>query len=171
MITKQQLEKMKGWFYSFICTNDEMEMSGWKLYIYGENIDDSYNVCSLVTPIAKKYDLTMKVASQRIINRNNMRTDVAWSIAVIYLDPKIFRNNQISSLINDITSSLTDYTKSGNVTGAKSLNGKVHYRYDLKEPVNPEIGVPYDKYTTLYRGETGEFNIPNNYDVFETVNV
>jgi hypothetical protein len=166
MIKKEQLSKMKWWHYCSISKHPVMTMSGWKLYIFGCTVDDSYKVCVLLSDIAAKYNVTMKVASQAIINRNTRKWKTpCWSIAVIYLNTEVFQNNQIKPLVNDIMESLNGYDKTGTISGAKSVNGKVHYRFDLKVPVNPSQGVLYEDYISLYRGEYGDYNIPQNDDI------
>jgi hypothetical protein len=170
MITKLQLSKLKGWHYPCISTQQIMTMSGWKFYIFGETIDDSYLLCEKLTPIIKRYNLTMKVATQNIINRNSGKPNIAWSIAVIYLNAEVFEDKKVGKLLEEINSTLTDYPKSGNIKGAKSINGKVHYRYDLKKPINPSNGLEYSDYLVNYRGEGGEYNIPENQDITSFLN-
>lgn len=79
-----------------------------------------------------------------------------------YLTELIFVNNQLDNLLNDINTNLTNYKYKGKIIGAKSINGKIHYRYDLIKPINPINGIDYDEYQLLYRGETGNYNINNN---------
>jgi len=172
MITKEQLIKMKKWFYPYISTKEVMRMSGWKFYIYGETVDDSYNLCSTVVPIVQKYNITMKVASQHIIDRNtNMVRTPAWSTGVIYLRPELFQFKHIPALVDDLNNSLRKYRKKGDIKGARSINGKLHYRFDLNKPVLPSMGVTYSEYITMYRGEHGEYNIPNNPDIANLFNI
>ena len=171
MITKPQLKKMTKWFYSYISKREIMMMSGWKLYVFGENIDDSFEICSLITPVAEAYDLTMKVASEAIINRNNMKTNETWSVAVIYLDPHIFATRKRSrGLILDLQEALKNYNKTGVIKGAKSFDGKIHYRYDLNVSVKPWIGVEYSHYLNMYRGGEGDYNIRGNDDIAKFFN-
>ena len=166
MINKEQLSKIKKWHYPNISNREIMTMSGWKLYVFGETVDDSYELCSLLVPVMERYNLTMKVATQHIIDRNNkLKKKPVWSVAVIYLASEIFLENKMKDLLKDIEMSLKSYAKTGNIDGAKSIDGKVHYRYDLKEPVEPSKGVPYDKYIAMYRGEYGDFNISDNPDI------
>ena len=165
MITKQQLSKMKKWFYPYICTHENMMMSGWKLYIFGETVNDSFKICEMVTPVMKKYNITMKVATQYIIDRNAVKPNEAWSIAVVYLHPEIFAKRKLSSLIQDINHSLEGYKKKGIIKGAKSIDGKIHYRYDLNRPVIPSFGVEYSEYLRMYRGGKGDYNIKGNDDI------
>ena len=167
MLSKQQLVKLKDWYYPNITSHTTMKVSGWKFYIFGEDVDDSLRVCELLTPVAEKYNFTMKVASQPIIDRNVRKKTIAWSIGVIYLHVELFSEHKIKDLLKDIDTSLKNYNKSGVVRGAKSINGKVHYRYDLTIPVDPEKGVVYQEYVPLYRGEYGGFNIPENADIVD----
>lgn len=170
MLTKQQLIKLKDWYYPSVSTIEVMKMSGWKFYIYGEDIDDSYQISKLLIPIAKKYDLTMKIATQNIINRNSGKKNIAWSIGVIYLHPELFQEQKVSKFLSDVNFSLREYKKTGAISGAKSINGKIHYRYDLTKPVECSKGVTYEEYTPLYRGESGGFNIIGNPDISDLFN-
>ena len=165
MVTKENLAKKRGWYYPAISKQPVMKMSGWKFYIYGHTIEDSHLIYTLLTPIARKYDVTMKVASQEIINRNTAKPDVAWSIAVIYLRPETFAEGKVIDLVEEITTSLQKYPKFGSIRGARSINGKIHYRYDLNKPVDPKEGISYEQYLQSYRGEHGGYNIAGNSDI------
>jgi len=171
MITKSQLQKAKGWLYSYISDKEVMIMSGWKFYIFGQTIEDSEQICSLITPIAKKYNLTMKVASQNIINRNTNKKGIAWSVGIIYLNSELFEDKRVPNLISDIDNALKDYQKTGVIVGAKSINGKLHYRYDLSFPIDPAKGVDYHEYLNGYRGESGDYNIPGNEDITSSLSI
>lgn len=172
MITKKQLSKVKWWHYCYISRKEVMTMSGWKLYIYGETIDDSFDIGVLLTDIAAKYDVTMKIATQHIIDSNKRKAKMpCWSTGVIYLNADVFREGKIKQLVKDIKDLLKSYNKSGAIKGAKSLyDNKIHYRYDLKKPIDPAKGVLYEDYLTLYRGEYGEFNISGNKDIEQLLN-
>lgn len=147
------------WDYIHIDNRDVMIMSGWKLYISGNTLSQAKKASLLLYHIVKKYNLTTKVATSSILNYNKGR----WGIMVIYLTEEAISN--IDNIIGDITDSLRDYIHSGEIEGAHRINDKIYCRYDMKVPINPKIGVEYDKYTTLYRGEEGPYNIPNNKDV------
>ena len=67
----------------------------------------------------------------------------------------------LSSLLYDLEAILSNYGKSGRIFGARSINGKLHCRYELNIPINPCVGIKYEEYLLHYR-EYGDFNIPNN---------
>lgn len=149
------------WNYTYISSLNEMILSGWKLYVYGETIDDSRYVADKITPIVGLYNATIKVATEDIIERNN-KIKPAWGIAVIYLHKELFECNLIGCLIASINNSLSRYSKSGYYNGSRPLTDNLSYRYDLIEPIVASVGLQYEDYLTKYRGEFGHYNIENN---------
>ena len=138
-----------------------MKLSGWKIYIYGETPRDAEYVDSCITPICKHYDATLKVATPDIIRRNK-RLQPAWGIGVIYLHKELFEGNQVRKLISDLEYGLRGYKPMGCYTGAKRLSPHLSCRYDLSMSIRPEMGIEYSEYYLYYRGEFGEYNIPDN---------
>jgi hypothetical protein len=148
------------WNYIHIDTSETMNMSGWKLYIYGDSEDQASELTHLLRSVVSHYNLTTKVATKSIIDRNINTSSIAWSVMVIYLTGAAVKN--INELIECINNKLHSYHYSGHISGAYSINGKIHCRYDVSSIVDPIIGINYDEYISLYRGEYGEYNIPGN---------
>jgi hypothetical protein len=159
----------QGWNYIHIDTSEVMMMSGWKLYVYGRTLEDSTKLIPLIQPISKRYNLTTKVATEYIIIRNTNKS-IVWSSVVIYLTPKIFQS--FDKLINNLNDKLIKYERPqfGTMHGARPFKDHIIYsRYDLITPINPFIGIKYDEYATLYRGEHGtSYNIERNVDPIPT---
>ncbi len=148
------------WNYIHIDTSEVMMMTGWKLYIYGNTIEDSKKLSQLVLPVSRQYNVTTKVATEAIIKRNAGKK-LSWSVCVIYLN-----ECSVESLIDDLYACLETYHKSGLIYGSKRINDKIHCRYDLSIPLDHPV--PYEQYLPLYRGEYGLYNIPNNKDLLWT---
>lgn len=134
-------------------------MSGWKLYIYGNTIYQVAHLTELLGDVVRDNNLTTKVATYPIIGRNTGRP-IAWSAMVIYLTEESIHS--LRHIITQIEKPLINYPWEGEIKGAHSINGKIHCRYDLIYPIDPFIGIPYDDYLPLYRGEEGSYNIPGN---------
>lgn len=153
------------WDYINIDSRENMIMSGWKLYVFGNTVRQSIMLEHLLINTVRSYNLTAKVATDSIISRNRDR-DIAWSSMVIYLTEYVFIHG-VNILLHELGTNLKSYEYSGRINGAMSLDGKIHCRYDLKAPVNAKNGVSYDTYLSLYRGEDGPFNIKNNKNIFK----
>ena len=154
------------WDYIYTDNRENMIMSGWKLYIHGNTLHHSRILSNLLLDTVNKFNLTTKVANESIIKRNKKKK-IAWSSMVIYLTDAIFRNNLFKTLIDDINKKLNKYNIQGVIPGARAINGKISYRYDITIPINHLTGIQYDDYVSLYRGEHGEYNIKGNIDIIK----
>lgn len=172
-----QSKDNSAWKYIHIDTRENMIMSGWKLYIFGKGLKQAYRLENILLDTVERYNLTTKVATKDVIDRNWGRP-IAWSAMVIYLTDLMFQNQNsgITNLLNNINSNLLvfNYENQGDIMGARTVNfarfGKqIHYRYDLDIPVDPRIGIPYDEYLAHYRGETGKYDIIYNEDPFLSI--
>lgn len=176
MVTKQQLEKLGGWHYVQKNRDDDMfPISGWKLHIFGDTLDDSYAIASAIEPIIYNYNLCMKVATISVINAGiGIPTHNQYGkCVVVYLSPALFRENTLHSLIVSIQTVLKNagYTKSGTIVGSKSIDGTIFYRYELSEPIDIKSGVDFWTYVALYEKNRGyAFNITGNPDIESYIN-
>lgn len=153
------------WNYIHIDDNPTMMLSGWKLYITGYTIEEARAVSKAIKSIVVAYNLTTKIATPAIIKRNT-GTRIPWGVAVIYLRPQMFSRELLGPLLNQlITVTVGLTTPQYSEYAMKSLSSLIRYRYDLKKPVDPRIGVDYDSYLSLYRGEKGRYNIRGNKDL------
>ena len=172
ILTKEEIDFVTrnsfDWYYPYITDQEVMMMSGWKIYVYGKTADDGYEAYRRTAPIAHQFNLTMKIASQHIINRNK-NSDVSWSPCIIYLDREVFKYDMVGDLVRRLRHVLIDYPHYGEITGAKSISGeqtdKLFYRYDMQNSCDPTVGMPYTMYLSRYRGEYGGYNIPGNEDI------
>lgn len=62
-----------SWHYIHIDTRETMLLSGWKLYIYGYNLEQSILASNLIYNTVKSYNLTTKSATKDIIKRNSSK--------------------------------------------------------------------------------------------------
>jgi hypothetical protein len=152
------------WRYINISSEEEITMSGWKLYVYGENMGDADMVERMILPVCSQFNVTVKVATSSIIRRNNL-IKPSWGIAVIFLHSEMFQRNEVGLLVRSLQSALLLYNKVGNYGGSNIISGPLSYRYDLMIPVSPYTGLGYEEYLFYYRGEFGEYNIPLNEDI------
>lgn len=158
---------MMYWKYIYIDNREEMIMSGWKLYISGNSVFRGDVASVLLYPLIKQYNLTTKIATPEIVQRNNKNILIAWSPMVIYLTDTVFAEDRVRSIVNEIELILWPISYSETFsTGCTILTRNVGCRYDLNIPIDPRTGVPYEKYLSLYRGEYGAGNIANNREIY-----
>ena len=153
-----------SWHYIHIDTRETMILSGWKLYIHGNTVLDGEMAAIFLYPLIKKYNLTTKIATPEIVERNK-DMDIAWSSMVIYLTEQIFFDNRLKSLLRAMTKRLYYYSWKSKPLSACSLRRNISCRYDLNSIVDPSVGVDYDTYLSMYRGEYGAYNIARNPDI------
>jgi hypothetical protein len=138
-------------------------MSGWKIYVYGETLRHASNASLRLLPLCIKYNLTCKIATAEIIERN-LRLQPAWGVAVIYCTPDVIIS--LSLFLQDIKDVMKGYTPHGHYKGSAIITSCLSYRYDMWVPLHPGMAVGYEYYFSHYRGEFGSYNIPLNIDPF-----
>lgn len=164
--------KLLAWRYGYISTIENMnmsgmKMSGWKLYIYGNCEADSVKAQKIYTEICHTYNFTIKFATKGVIERNQKRKP-AWGVGVIYLDNQVFGKDYddkwslFTFLKNLELLGNNYYGITGCHPGSLRLSPTISCRYDLSIPIQSNIGVSYEDYLTFYRGEYGDYNIPDN---------
>lgn len=171
MVTKQQLEKLYGWYYMQKNRDEEMfPLSGWKLHIFGESVEDSFTIASSVESIVYEYNLSMKIATSSVIKAGigNPTHEQYGKCVVIYLSPELFRQKSvIKSFITKLQNalSLSGYDKKGNIVGSKSIDDIIFYRYELSKVIDIQKGVDFFEYVKLYEKNRHYFNIEGNPDI------
>jgi len=150
------------WEYINITKAENMLMSGWKLYIYGNTVQSGKDAAYILDKLIKDMDVIAKIATNSIVLRNEL-SKRAWSSMVIYLSP--FTAIWLDLFVHTMRLYLNyhHYPYKGKIPGALDIcEGLIHLRYDLQIPIDPTIGCDYETYLANYRGEYGEYNIPNN---------
>lgn len=168
-ITEDTL-KGPGWKY-FGEVAFHSKISGWKFHIFGTELADSVTISNALIPVLMKYGMAMKVATPSVFKAGiGIQEDIQYGkCATIYIPSSIFKTGLQAHLIQDIKEALKDYTKTGEIYGDKSLDGKIHYRYELGRPIDPTVGITYSQYQYLYESNRGEYNIVGNTDPFESL--
>lgn len=173
MITKRDLSKRTGWYYVNKSGNS-FPVSGWKLHIFGNTVDDSITIANTLEPILKQYNLIMKVATILNIEISvSIESSLNYGkIATVYLSSSVFKEQKLKTIVKSIKDALScaRYDKKGIIIGDRSINDTVHYRYELSEPVDPNVGIDtFEKYVSLYQPNRKEYNIPNNPDIYHLI--
>lgn len=162
----EQIANNNGWYYagSGLCHN----LSGWKLHIFGNDPYDSLYLVKHLTDVLIKYELHMKVASlyNFAAGIGNETHKQYGKCGTIYLHHKIFADNKLVPLIRELQVALSLYNNTGNITGDKSIDGKIHYRYELSTIIDPTIGISFVNYDRYYESNRGAYNINGNKDPF-----
>ncbi len=141
-------------------------VSGWKIHIFGETVEDTAIIVNRVEPVLQKWGVHGKVANDLMtqsINKGRQRGKAS----TLYIPPEIIKNGQTKQFIDDVSSALGSYNKTGKIYGDKSIDGTLHYRYELSSPVDVTRGVSKDDYYNLYKSNDGNFNIKGNPDLFD----
>jgi len=176
MVTKEQLEKIRGWHYmSNNKTDDMFPVSGWKLHIFGTDIHDSFTIASVIESIVYQYNMHMKVATLSVMlaGIGNPAHPQFGKCVVIYLTPDMFKKEgRLKQFVGDLQSALSSakYTKKGFIVGDKSIDETIFYRYELSKPIDIQKGVDFFEYAKLYERNRHIFNIPDNPDIESYLN-
>ena len=141
-------------------------MSGWKVHIFGETVEDTAIIVNRVEPILQKWGVHGKVANDLMTQSINTGIQKG-KASTLYIPPEIIKNGQTKQFIDDVSSALGSYNKTGKIYGDKSIDGTLHYRYELSSPIDVTNGVSMGEYRNLYKANDGNFNIKGNPDLFD----
>ena len=160
-------------YWAYFGTLPIISFSGWKLHIYGTTIEDSAFIANQLLPLVKKYQFPFKVACQGVINlaTGNPEHIQYGKAAAIYIPPKIFQEGKLEEIISDLIGVFSKYKTEGTINGSNSINGKIHYRWELDLPSDPAEPKHYRFYESHYRDNDGIYNIPDNPDPFLNLKV
>ncbi len=166
-ITAEELKPHLNWFYIGV-TNFARGISGWKLHIFGNELEDSVTLANALMPVLDKYKMSMKVATPIVFKAGiGVEGDIQYGkCATMYIPASVFLKKSLQAFIDDVKDAIKDYNKTGEIYGDRSLDGKIHYRYELGTPINFSVGVSYEQYMNLYRPNDGSYNIEGNPDPF-----
>lgn len=174
---KQILNEHKGWLY-LLQPDDNTVLSGWKLHVYGTDINDSEKIIQALLPIVvnRKDPVPMKIATQMNYDYGIGKPgDPQYGkAATIYLTPFLFKDaRRLKTFMITLDEALEvmDYKKKGEIHGDKSINGTLHYRYEFSYIVDPREGLGMDHYPGAYHRNRGEFNIKDNPDIFDLITI
>ena len=174
MTTKEKVYQQSNWVY-VIPANlvEELMMSGWKIHIFGNKSEDSVIIAERMQKILDKYNMHMKVASSYLYSAAiGLPEDIQYGkAATMYLPPNIFKENKLQEFVDDVIEALGDYNNDGQIHGDKPLGHSIHYRYELKNLIKIDEGVPHNIYSFLYRANDGSYNIVGNPDPFEKIKI
>lgn len=174
MTIQEKVTQQQNWVYVTPSNLvDELMMSGWKIHIFGNKTEDSVTIAERMQKVLNKYAMHMKVASSFLYKiAIGIPEDIQYGkAATMYLPPTIFENDKLQEFVDDIIEALGDYGMDGIIYGDKSLGHSIHYRYELKNLIKINEGVPHDIYSFLYRANDGSYNIAGNSDPFEKLKI
>lgn len=154
-------------FYFQKMTYSKYPSSGWKFHIYGESLEDSFNIYNSIEDVLIKYELGSKIAKDSFF-KDFPRGNRQWGKAcTIHLPISLFDKNNLKNCILELNESLieNDYKKEGKILGDKKLINSIYYRYQLKAPFEKE-GFSKKENRLFYRRNDGNYNVKNNLDPF-----
>jgi hypothetical protein len=143
---------------SFIQMTNGSPMSGWKIHIYGEGVDDSAYLITKLDDFMKESNAAYKIATDSFY-KGSEGTIQKGKAMTIYIPYDIVKNNKQKEFFDGISSKISDYTKSGSISGDKSYDGKLHYRYEYNQPFDalPEGGVAIPDASKYYVSNEGDY--------------
>jgi hypothetical protein len=155
---------MLGWAQ---VTHPKGNMSGWKFHVYADNLDEVAYLYEKLLPLVNKYGAGLKLAGGKTLKTLATDPNQIGKGVTIYLPSKTFVNNMLDDFVGDLQSSISGYTRKGNISGDRMITNNIGYRYELSRPINIKIGVDDSQYRALYSSnQGGPHNIPNNPDLF-----
>jgi hypothetical protein len=136
-------------FYTFDVS--PKNYSGWKLYIYAENVVDVLTILDLTQNTLESYGVVSKAATSSELKKNEKKG------LIIYLPYEMVKNNQPSNFFSKLNTDLTNYSKGGTISGAKEYNNKIHYLYEFKKRFSklPNNGVKPSDVSKYFVPNTG----------------
>ena len=143
---------------SFVQMTDGGPMSGWKIHIYGEDVSDSAYLITKLDDYLKSNNSAYKIATDNFY-KSAKGTKQEGKGLTIYIPYDIVKNGKQKEFFDDIESKISDYTKSGTISGDKSYNSKIHYRYEYNQPFDalPEGGVTNSDVGKYYVDNQGDY--------------
>jgi hypothetical protein len=167
---KEMIESFNNWIQ--LITPADGEISGWKLHIYSNTIDEVAYAAQQVYNIVKSTRCGFKLASKGNLERMKGTKQEGKGVS-IYIPYNIIKNNQHFNLVNNIASAISDLKTSGSVVGDKSLTDNISYRYEFDTSLITLLNGDYSKgidkntYYAHYKENSGNYNpVSNNPDIF-----
>jgi hypothetical protein len=132
---------------------DGSNLSGWVIYVFGRNIDDSSNVIDELEPITNKHNILFFVTTDKYYSNSSYFPRNA--SAIMYLPYDIVKNGTQKSVLDEIVSSLSTYEPVGVVPNTKRYSENVYYSYVFNTSFDnlPEGGVDYEQIDNLIKTE------------------
>lgn len=156
----------------------EVPLSGWKIHIYGENANDSFEIYNILKDYLNKNKIGFKLATKYFFDRISPNHIQFGKAMVIYLPIFLFFKKQSHGDFEQIADyakvfehiklllEKNNYSKKGDIRGDRRYYRYVFYRYELKIPITPE-GFKRQEYKKNYRPNDGwDYNIEGNPDIF-----
>ena len=143
---------------SFIQMTTGKPMSGWKIHIYGDSVEDSAKLITKLDDYLKSTESFYKIATDKFY-KNSSGTKQQGKALTIYIPYDVVKSGKQKEYFDGISQKLGDYNKTGNISGDKSYNGVIHYRYEYKEPFDalPEGGVTSGNAGKYYESNEGDY--------------
>lgn len=143
---------------SFIQMVNGKPMSGWKIHIYGDSVEDSAKLITKLDDFLNSSQSSYKIATDKFF-KNTLGTKQQGKALTIYIPYDVVKNGKQSEYFETISQKLGDYNKSGEISGDKSYNNIIHYRYEYNQPFDalPEGGVTNVNAGKYYESNEGDY--------------
>ncbi|MFT4311707.1 MAG: hypothetical protein ACMXYF_00575 [Candidatus Woesearchaeota archaeon] len=159
----QELENENNMFFTI--QSNKFPLSGWKIHIFCENIQDVAFAYNLMKQTLEHFQLIVKLSTKRFFKECS--PNQKGKGITIYIHQAIITENRLTPFLQKIQTNLSEYNKAGAIHGDNQYWGPMHYRYDFLYPTTkfPE-GCPVGSEKKYYRTNNGKYNIENNPDPF-----
>jgi hypothetical protein len=167
---KSVLDTFKDYGTWIQVLNPKGNLSGWKFHVFADTFNDTAYVYDKIADIVSKWGGGLKIGGGQMFKRSiGTPGNIQYGKGVtIYLPSYVVSKEQQKNFLSELQSALSDYKKTGKISGDQMITGNIGYRYELSKPINPKEGVGIEDYRKLYQSnsEGGSYNIQGNTDLF-----
>lgn len=164
---RSHLISSSKYFVDFIPSS--FYISGWKLHIYCESIEDVIHYYKKIERVLNSNNCCFKLSTQKFFSSTPKDSKQHGKGITIYLGFNLVHSRSHYTFIKKIVDAVPQFPISGKIAGDKNITEWLHYRYDLSQPFSSyENGVSIDAYKFHYTPNDGSaYNIPHNPDLFQ----
>jgi hypothetical protein len=143
--TNEELIKMHdSYSWKDVNRSTNLQMSGWKFHIFGEDVKDAVFLTDKLTRIAQKYNATAKVGGEYHFSSESYKPgqyQYGKAGVTMYIPTDVIKAGRQQEMLTDIQNAISGYKKGGTIQGDQAITPQIHYRYELQGPINYEEGV------------------------------
>jgi hypothetical protein len=161
---KKMIEDWSGWIQLL---TPKGNMSGWKLHVLTNTVDETAFALEKIIPLSQKYGAGVKAAAEDMLQRLANNPLQKGKGITIYIPSTIVKNNQQRIFLKELQDALKGLNTKGSISGDMMITNNIGYRYEFSKPINAAIGADDATYRQLYSSnDGGPHNIQGNVDIF-----
>jgi hypothetical protein len=144
-LSKEELIKRhNSYSWKDLNQSTNSQMSGWKFHIFGEDVKDAIFLTDKLTPIAQKYNATAKIGGEYHFNAELFKPGQKQhgkAGVTMYIPTDVIKAGRQQEMLTDIQNAISGYEKGGTIQGDQMITPQIHYRYELKGPIDYGEGI------------------------------